>query len=109
MKEYIREVLRRFGYIHKDSLQEEYLNSIDYKLFESKFDSTKLEDMRAKLRGNKEFIEYCDWTVVQDMKRYFNATPQEQPIIRGAEARTRHFRSLCADAQELKLPIKRYG
>lgn len=104
----LNKILKSFGLVRISNVDKLFLELTPDSSFKEKFDSVKYDDMLIKMRGIQEFKEYCDWTAIQDTKRYYNATVDEQPMIRGAVSRTRHFRSLCLEAAENKLPIQRY-
>jgi len=104
----INKILRSFGLIRISDIDKYYLDLYPGVAWKEKFDSVMYDEMLRKMHGIHEFKEYCDWTAIQDTKRYYNATPEEHGMIRGAVSRTRHFRSLCLEAAERKLPIQRY-
>ena len=101
-------ILKFFGLIRICNVDEYWLELTPDSDWKEKFDSSKYDELLRKMRGIHEFKEYCDWTAIQDTKRFYNATTEEQPMIRGAVSRTRHFRSLCLEAAEKKMPIQRY-
>lgn len=66
------------------------------------WDRDKYEHMLELLKKNPEFAQFLDWTVHEDMKRAFNVTDEERPIIRGAVSRTRYLRSLCIPEKDVQ-------
>ena len=67
----------------------------------------KYQVMLDLLKKNREFVQFLDWTIVEDVKRSFNATDIERPIIRGAVSRTRYLRSLCTGPEEVKAVMEK--
>lgn len=104
----VNKLLQVFGLVRISDIDKYFLQLSPGSNWKERFDSVKYDEMILKLRGIPEFKEYCDWTSIQDTKRFYNASMEEQPMIRGAVSRTRHFRSLCLEAAETKLPIQRY-
>ena len=64
------------------------------------------------LRKNTIFAQFLDWTINEDIKRAFNVSDIERPLVRGAVSRTRYLRSLCISEnnahEKLKKKISRY-
>ncbi len=77
------------------------------------WDKDKYQTMLDLLKKNKEFAQFLDWTVTEDVKRAYNVTDAERPMIRGAVSRTRYLRSLCISKDEaedvMKKKITRYA
>lgn len=105
----IDNILKALGVIRISQIDKYFLDLYPDNLFKEQFDSIKYSEMVERIRKIPEFKEYCDWTAVQDTKRFYNANHEEHGIIRGAIGRTRHFRSLGSEDVEKKLPIQRYG
>ena len=104
----INKILRKFGFIKIEDIDTYYLDLYPNSIFKEQFDSGKYSELTDRLRKIPEFREYCDWTAIQDTKRFYNANPDEHALIRGAVSRTRHFRSLSTDAVDKKLANQRY-
>lgn len=66
------------------------------------WDKSKYDLMIDSLKRNPEFAEFLDWTISEDVKRAFNVTDEERPIVRGAVSRTRYLRSLCIPQDDVE-------
>jgi len=98
-------ILAWFGLVRTNRMRDIPINfEENYK----QFDGEKFSILKEKLRANPEFKEYLDWTIVQDIKRFFSAHPSEHQLIRGAITRTRYLRTLCVEEDGKRLPIQRY-
>jgi hypothetical protein len=60
----------------------------------NRFDANKMQKITSTLAKLPEWKEYCDWNIVQDVKRFYTAQDAERPAIRGAVSRTRYMRNL---------------
>jgi hypothetical protein len=111
-------ILRRLGLVRLSALTEEDVNAallsgIFDKWGKDRFPKDAQDEVIDILRKHPPLKDYFDWSIAQDIKRFYSATPQEQEMIRGAVSRTRYFRSLCVvpgevESKPQKLNIKRY-
>jgi hypothetical protein len=111
-------ILRRLGLVRLSSLTEEDINavllsSIFDRWSREKFPKDAQDEVIDIFRKHPVLKEYFDWSIAQDVKRFYSATPQEQDMIRGAVSRTRYFRTLCVvpreeESKPQKLNLKRY-
>lgn len=95
-------ILGRLGLVRVAVLEEQ-----------SQFASENLEDIKSLFQKNPIIREFFNWTIEQDIKRFYSAQDSEHPMIRGAVSRTRYFKSLCVTPEEeksksQKLDLKRY-
>lgn len=89
-----------------DELDSMYIETA-YKRAEG-WDKDKYHTMLDLLKKNRELAQFLDWTISEDVKRSFNVTEAERPVVRGAVSRTRYLRSLCmSDANANEVMNKR--
>jgi hypothetical protein len=112
----IDRILRRLGLVRISSLKEEDVNRIlvDYLYGQPEnFTGDLARDTETVFKRNPVVKEFLDWTVLQDIKRFYTAQEAEQPLIRGAISRTRYLRTLCVTPEKVqsesqKFNLKRY-
>lgn len=78
-----------------------------------RFPDDSLREVKDLFKKNNVLKEFLDWTILQDVTRFYSASEAEHQLIRGAISRTRYFRTLCVTTEESesksqKLNLKRY-
>jgi hypothetical protein len=93
---------------------------VDYLINESpfakstgRFSEDSMREVSDLFKKNTVLKEFLDWTILQDVTRFYSASEAEHQLIRGAISRTRYFRTLCvtpekSESKSQKLNLKRY-
>lgn len=66
------------------------------------WDKDKYQTMLDLLKKNREFAQFLDVMVTDDVKRAYSVPDAERLAVRGAVSRTRYLRSLCLNQDETK-------
>ena len=103
----IDKILRLIGLVRYSQIDNVLASESSVELIDKRFDSVEFEEIKERLRKIPGLPEFLDWTISQDIKRFYHSQDSEHPMIRGAISRTRYIRSLCKE--DVKLPINRYG
>lgn len=119
MKQFIKNILGRFGFIHSEDITEQFLYYEVAKLIGDPTDYTiepeQEETLFRDLSRVDGFSEYLRATMAKDMLRDFSSGEGQHQLIHGAFARTAYLRSKMASSNErqsgieTRLAGKRYG
>lgn len=102
IRDITKNILRKFGYIHKSEIQPDYLM-----LLGVPSDYPKIADIEEQFFKDLSRVDgidkFLDATMAFDMKREFNSqTDQERNLVKGGYGRTLYFKKGVMEARGLK-------